>query len=147
MKKKSGKQLYALRSVRNRELKSVRCLDPGFSCQGKVGKLVGLYIQLEVFAKKLQHYYRIDAKKAGKDELRIDILKAAIKHFRLCFSGNHVNMLFKGGRGTKGKKSARQLRNGYLHNLSPEDKKEIIKNADSFSPKLETFLALELQST
>ena len=144
MIKITGKQLQALRNVRNRELKSVRCLDPGFSCQGKVGNFVGLYIQSEVFAKKLQHYYRIDVKKAGKDELRIDVLKAAIKHFRLCFSGNHVDMLFKGGHGTKGIKSARQLRNGYLHNLSPEDNKEIIKNADSFLPKLEKFLVLEV---
>lgn len=36
-----------------------------------------------------------------------------------------VNKIFKGDRGLRGQKSCRQLRNGYLHSLSNDDKLEI----------------------
>ena len=66
MAKKTEKQLDALQNVRNKELRGVLNLDPGFYCQGAVGKFIGLYIQSEVFAKKLQHYYRTDTKSLEK---------------------------------------------------------------------------------
>ena len=141
---RTEKQQDALKNVRNSELRGVLNLDPGFSCQGSIGKFVGLYIQSEVFAKKLQHYYRTDTKKNGKDELQINTLNAAVRHFGLSFPESDIGVLFKGGPGKRGNKSARQLRNGYLHALSPEDKKEITTKARSFSTKLKVFLALEL---
>ncbi len=137
-------EIEALRKIRNEQLRSVHDLNPGFSFQGLVGEFIGVYIQSEVFARKLQDYYRKDKKKDKNVELRIDVLKAGIKHFKLSFPEDHIDLLFRGGNGTKGKKSARQLRNGYLHNLSPEDKKEINKTASSFLPKLEAFLSLKL---
>ena len=66
---KSIKQKEALANSRNKELAAVRKLDPQFSCQGEIGTFIGLYLQSEVFAKKLQRYYRTDTNKKGKDEL------------------------------------------------------------------------------
>ena len=147
MEKKTEKQINAIRDSRNKELKAVQALDPGFSCQGLVGKFIGIYIQSEVFAKKLQHYYRTDTNKSGKDELKINVLKAALKHFNLSFPENDIEILFKGGAGKRGSKSARQLRNGYLHTLSPDDKKEILSKAKSFIPKLKKFISNEIEPT
>lgn len=145
--KKSEKQLEALRVARNKELKSVLALEPGFSCQGSVGEFIGVYIQAEVFARKLQQYYRTDTKKSGNDELRIDTLKAALKYFNIPMPEFNIPILFKGGRGNRGSKSARQLRNGYLHTLSVEDKKEIISKANSIIPELRKFINNEITAT
>lgn len=147
MADKSEKQLEALRIARNKELKSVLALDPGFSCQGLVGEFIGIYIQSEVFAKKLQQYYRTDTKKSGKDELQINVLKAALKHFNIPLPESDIPILFKGGPGKRGSKSARQLRNGYLHALSVEDKKEIMSKANSVIFKLRKFINNEIITT
>jgi hypothetical protein len=147
MKKKTEKQLDALRDTRNKELKAVHALDPGFSCQGLVGRFIGIYIQSEVFAKKIQHYYRTDTNKSGKDELQINVLKAALKHFNLSFPDSDVSSLFKGGAGKRGSKTARQLGNGYLHALSPDDKKEITSKAESYISKLQKFISNEIEET
>jgi len=147
MKKKTGLQLEALRKARNKELKSVHALDPGFSCQGLVGEFIGIYIQSEVFAKKLQHYYRTDTNTSGKDELNKTTLKAALKHFNLSMPDSDVSLLFDGGRGKRGSKSARQLRNGYLHALSPDDRKEIMSKAKAFIPILRKFISNDINTT
>lgn len=147
MKQKSRKQQDALTAQRNKELRIVHSLDPGFSCQGIVGEFIGIYIQSEVFAKKLQTYYRTDSNKTGKDELQINTLKAALKHFNILTLEDDIPNLFRGGPGKRGSKSARQLRNGYLHALSAEDKKEIESKANIFISKLRKFISHELSAT
>ncbi|MDT7525104.1 hypothetical protein NOG12_03210 [Pseudidiomarina sp. GXY010] len=144
MKQKTKKQQDALNKQRNKELRSVQLLDPGFSCQGIVGEFIGTYIQSEVFAKKLQTYYRTDTGKSGKEDLNLGTLKAAIKHFRFSVSEADISGLFKGGPGIRGSKSARQLRNGYLHALSVEDKKEIEEKANTFISKMKLLIGHEL---
>lgn len=147
MKKRTDKQAEALRQSRNKELKAVQLLDPGFSCQGSVGEFIGLYIQSEVFAKKLQQYYRTDTNKSGRDELQIQTLKAALKHFKVSFTDSDISALFKGGPGKRGSKSARQLRNGYFHALSPEDKKEIMSKVKTYILSLRKLINNEIQAT
>ncbi|MCF6226169.1 MAG: hypothetical protein L3J22_07720 [Xanthomonadales bacterium] len=144
MKKKSDKQHEALRLARNKELKAVHALDPGFSCQGVVGEFIGVYIQSEVFSKKLQHYYRTDTNKSGRDQLQINTLKAALKYFNITMLETNISSLFQGGAGKRYSKSVRQLRNGYLHALSPEDQKEIMSKASMFIPKLKRFINNEI---
>lgn len=141
---KTDKQLDAIRKTRNKELYAIHSLDPGFSCQGLVGKFIGVYMQSEVFARKLQRYYYSDTNKNGGDELNIHTLKAALKHFHLDISESDIAVLFRGGSGVRGSKSARQLRNGYLHSLSDEDKNEIISKAHTFLPKLQNFIGYEI---
>ncbi len=141
---KSDKQKQAIAQSRNKELSAVANLDPQFYCQGDIGTFISLYLQAEVFAKKIQRYYRTDTNKNGKDELNIKVLKAAISHFSLSFKHNDVDSLFKGGSGTQNNKSARQLRNGYLHSLSANDKKEITSKSAVFNSKLKAFLALRV---
>jgi len=100
-----------------------------------------------VFARKLQKYYRTDTKKSGKDELQVNTLKAALKHFNIDIPENDITDLFSGGPGKRGSKSARQLRNGYLHALTSEDKIEIEAKSRSFISKLKNFLRNEISAT
>lgn len=144
MTQKTKKQKDALTRQRNKELRSVQLLDPGFSCQGIVGEFIGTYIQSEVFAKKLQAYYRTDNNKKGKNDLQTATLTAALKHFKIPMLETDISELFRGGAGKRGDKSARQLRNGYLHALSVEDKKEIEEKASTLISKLKIFISHEL---
>lgn len=144
MNQKSQKQQEALAEQRNKELRAVQALDPSFSCQGIVGEFIGVYIQSEVFAKKIQNYYRVDSKKTGKDEIQLQTLKAALKHFNISIPDAEIASLFCGGGGIRGSKSARQLRNGYLHSLATEDKKEIESNAHKFISQSRKFISIEL---
>jgi hypothetical protein len=144
MEVRTDSQLVAITKRRNTELKSVRDLDPGFSCQGQVGMFIGLYLQSEVFARKLQSYYRTDTGKNDDGKLNISVLKAAVRHFKLSFKEEFIDQVFTGGTGTRGGKSARQLRNGYLHSLSTEDKNEITQNEKRLSVRLSEFLSIEI---
>ncbi|MCP5343643.1 MAG: hypothetical protein H7A05_03400 [Pseudomonadales bacterium] len=144
MVQKSLKQVAALNKSRNSALGAVLLQDPGFSCQGKVGAFIGVYIQAEVFASKLQTYYCKDKKKTISKNLNITTLSAALLHFSIEFNEDDVRFIFLGGAGEKGKKSARQLRNGYLHALSQQDKNEIVEKYDALYMAINKFLSIKI---
>lgn len=146
MKQKSEKQLEHIRNARNSEIASVSNMNPMFSCQGVVGEFIDIYLQCEVMSRKLQSYYRSDTDKTGNNDLQIQVLEASLKHFSMDYKSIDINILFKGGVGARGNKSARQLRNGYLHSLSAEDKNEIIENASIFKLNMERFLLLRIET-
>jgi len=125
---------------RHSELCKTLNLSSGFSCQGVVGQFVDRYILCEIIGKKIQKYYQHDLQKPTKPELNLTVLKAALKHFKCDFDGTLLADILRGGGGKKGEKSARQLRNGYLHSLNPEDKVEIEQNFDVLIKKIEEFL-------
>lgn len=144
MDSRTQKQAAAITKTRNSALATVLSQNPGFSCQGKVGAFVGLYIQAEVFACKLQSYYCKDKKKKSSAQLNIATLTSALSHFSIDIKDDEIRFLFLGGTGEKGKKSARQLRNGYFHSLSQEDKSEIVSKFDLLERALKMFLSIKL---
>lgn len=125
MPNRSDKQESALNKRRNSGLEDAASKDPGFSCQGKVGEFIGLYLRCELFATRIQHYYQAD-KQYKKGKLNTEMLSKALEYFAISFAQDKLHAVFKGGEGKRGKKSARQLRNGYLHQLSDPDKLEIL---------------------
>jgi len=142
-----------LQTARNNELKAVR--PTGFDCQGTVGKMIDLYLQSEVLAKKITgFYYKEKNLNNQTTDLNLGDLRKALKHFKLISYGKNpargkisecsINWLFKGGSGTPGKKSARQLRNGYVHTLNESDRLEMIKNGTFFVNNLKDFVGLQL---
>ena len=145
MIKRSSKQNLALIIRRNSGLETAAQNDPGFSCQGKVGEFIGFYLRCEVFATKLQHYYQTD-KQPQKSKLNTQSLTKALEHFNLYFKSESLLYVFKGGSGKRGSKSARQLRNGYLHELSSADKNEIIQQHSEYVKLMKSFLKLRLQT-
>lgn len=138
-KLRTAKQKLALTQRRNNGLNDAATKAVGFSCQGKVGEFVDLYIRCELFATRLQHYYQTDKqyKEAG---LNTESLVKALEYFGLYLKKSSLLSIFKGGEGKRGIKSARQLRNGYLHQLSDADKSEIIEKHSKLTVAMERFL-------
>lgn len=98
------------------------------------------YFVAEVLARRIMSYYQDDTGKTHSDIMRIQQLNAAISHFGITFSKKDIRALFLGGEGLRGTKSARQLRNGYVHNLSSDDRCEIEINASVIILLLNDFI-------
>jgi hypothetical protein len=141
--KKTTKQLSALNSRRNQCLYEAENCDPGFGCQGIVGQFIGYYLRCEVFATKLQNFYQKDN---GYKETSLNTkdLKNAFSHFDIHLDNEKIIKIFQGGTGKRGTKSARQLRNGYLHQLSSADKTEIENNGLWFVSEMRKILQLRI---
>lgn len=139
MSDRTKKQETALTLRRNTGLNDAELKDPGFSCQGNVGEFIGLYMRCELYATRLQHYYQTD-KQNKKGGLKTDMLSNALEHFGIPLDKEQVLFLFQGGKGKRGKKSARQLRNGYIHELSDADRSEITNKHSIFVKEMNRFL-------
>lgn len=139
MKVKTNNQKNALIKRRNTSLENVSFLDPGFSCQGEIGEFIGLYIRCELCATRLQHYYQKD-KQYKKSKLNTNMLSSALQCFDISLDKEILLLLFKGGEGKRGSKSARQLRNGYLHKLSESDRNEILIKHINMTTEMKKFL-------
>jgi len=113
---------------------------PGFSCQGVLGAFLDHYFVAEVLARKIMSFYQEDTNKSCLDKIQVQQLSAAIKYFKVSFPELDTRVLFLGGEGLRGNKSARQLRNGYVHSLSAEDRVEIERMAPQFNEMLNRFI-------
>ena len=142
---KSIKQRDALSKRRNKGLEDSVSKAPGFSCQGNVGGFIDMYLCCEVFATKIQHYYQTDSN-LKKTKLNIDYLRKSLQHFNLHFDEQCLSEIFRGGEGKRSCKSARQLRNGYLHQLSEADKNEILDKHRNLSASMKKFLTLRIKT-
>lgn len=99
---------------------------PGFSCQGKLGHFLDDYLVAESLLRRLISYYAADTTRKASENLQTIQITAAMSHFNMAVRQSDVIDAFQGGPGKRGFKSARQLRNGYLHDLNPDDREEII---------------------
>lgn len=142
---KSENQKNALIKRRNVGLSEAESNNPGFSCQGVVGEFIGYYLRCEVFATKLQHYYQSD-KDYKKIGLNTKSLTEALSYFQMHFDNEILIKLFQGGAGKRGTKSARQLRNGYLHQLSKSDRDEIECNGMWAISQMKKWLSLRIKT-
>jgi hypothetical protein len=139
---KTLKEIEAVKNQRNGFLEDVLKLSPNFREQGNVGLFIDLYLMCEVKARKLINYYNTDKKLNSKSKyINWKSIYASLTNFNVSsLSKTEVEKLFKGAEGKRGSKSARQLRNGYLHSLSQTDKKEIIENYAELNRIMQTFL-------
>lgn len=125
---------------RNGALVEITQRAPGFSCQGSLGMFLDHYFVAEVLARKIMSFYQDDTGKTHSDKMQIQQLNAAISHFNFALSEKDIRTLFLGGEGQRDTKSARQLRNGYVHSLSSADRREIEKNASTLISLLNNFI-------
>jgi len=145
MNRRTEKQESALRKRRNNGLSNVAFKNTEFSCQGKVGEFIGLYLICDIFATRLQNYYQTD-KQNKKTKLNMLTLTKALEHFGLHIENIILLSLFQGGEGKRGEKSARQLRNGYLHQLSESDKNEIINKHSILTHEMKKLLRMRINT-
>lgn len=114
--------------------------SPGFLCQGDLGAFLDRYFVAEVLARKVMSFYQDDTMKPGSDKIQVQQLSAAIGYFGIIFQESDIRTLFLGGKGLRGSKSARQLRNGYVHSLSAEDRVEIERMTPLLKDMLNRFI-------
>lgn len=144
MKIRSNKQQSALALRRNASLEDAASREIGFSCQGRIGEFIDSYLRCDLFATRLQNFYQRD-KVYKKTGLNTQVLSDAFQYFGLRFSKENILLLFQGGEGKRDKKSARQLRNGYLHELSEHDRVEILRKGGELNAKMNRFLQLRIE--
>jgi hypothetical protein len=97
---------------------------PDFKQQGKLGEFFDLFLVCEATAKKLINY-------AGYNDYNITNIQRAMSMYFPNESSDFLNNIFLGGDGNKrNHKSCRQLRNGYIHSLSKQDRQEIENRID-----------------
>jgi len=113
-----------LNENQRRALREIIDSDPGFKAQGVIGEFLDLWLICEVLVKKLIMYQK------GDSELPMSWqwtqVGPALKHFGIMYEEEKLKPAFSGDRKAKrGEKSARVLRNGYLHTLSKPDRSEI----------------------
>lgn len=135
--------MVALSAQRRGVLIEITQRSPGLSCQGDLGAFLDRYFVAEVLARKVTSFYQDDTKKQkpSADKIQIQILGAAIRHFGIIFPEPDIKNLFLGGKGRRGAKSARQLKNGYVHSLSVEDRAEIECVTSVLDPMLNVFIS------
>lgn len=98
--------------------------DPGFKAQGKLGEFLDSWLICEVLAKKLIMYHK-DAKELPT-KWQYTQLTAALNEFGYSYDKNQVEAAFRSNNNAKrGNKSARVLRNNFIHTLSGDDRNEI----------------------
>lgn len=105
-------------------LREVIASEPGFKAQGAIGEFLDLWLVCEVLVKKLIMYHK------GEKELpfkwQYNQIPPALDHFGIGYQGERIKPAFSGNQKAKrGAKSARVLRNRYIHTLSKEDRFEI----------------------
>lgn len=116
-----------LSANRKAELKKITIQSPGFKCQGDLGYFFDLFLVCEATARKLIFYYNIENSRSENQFYSITEVRFALNFFSLSVMPNDdfVKYIFKSGKGTRGNKTCRQLRNDYIHNLSQFDRAEI----------------------
>lgn len=97
--------------------------DPGFKAQGDLGAFLDSWLVCEVLAKKLIMYHK-DADQLPS-KWQYTELTAALKGFGYSYDKNRVKAAFKSGEEKRSNRSARALRNSFIHSLSKKDRLEI----------------------
>lgn len=129
--------------IRRNSLNVIAAKRIGFGCQGKVGTFIDNYIVCEATATKLVQFYKTDKKFKSSGPLRKDDIHDALVHFGIQINKLDVGAVFTGGSGKKGTKSARQLRNGFLHSISESDRIEIEAKYAYFMKLMSEFLSTD----
>jgi len=108
---------------------------------GKAECFVLCFIFFEAQSRKIWHYYR--CRKVYKQESKAGIpiveLKKAMAHFGMQFDDDKLNILLDSRLVARGKKSARNLRNGMVHQWLAADCKEAGKRLDEFRSCFQEF--------
>jgi hypothetical protein len=107
------------------------------------------YISFESQARKVWQYYRCRNKSRTESKAGIPILELenALKYFDIKLDSEILKLLLDSNRGTRGKKSARNLRNGMFHQWREKDCGEASQRYEEFSHAFDVFQqALKLRS-
>ena len=129
---------YNFSTKQKKEIKKILNRTPGFSKQGQLGEFFDKYLLCEALARKIIEY------KKGKSDkfetLNYTSIESALKFYKYNSYIDIIVKIFKSGDGKRGEKTPRQLRNGYFHNLSEEDRKEIETRSNDMISLMNDFI-------
>jgi hypothetical protein len=110
---------------------------------GKVESFTLHYISFEAQARKIWHYYRCRKKvqKESKAGIPLGELIKGLKYFEIQFDNDKIHRLLDSNLRTRKRKSARNLRNGIVHQWLEEDCKEVETRYEEFIDCIEEFSA------
>jgi hypothetical protein len=135
---------YNFSIQQKKEIKKILNRTPGFSKQGQLGEFFDKYLLCEALARKIIEYKRNYSKKQGKSDkfetLNYTSIESALKFYKYNSYINIIVKIFKSGDGIRDEKTPRQLRNGYFHNLSEEDRKEIETRSNDLISLMNDFI-------
>lgn len=139
---------------RAKALNDVFAAKPDLTSDSELSDFLSAYFLCEALANKLIEYMETDdpprsakpkktkcsscgtenecpKKKASSHFKTLDVgkIKKALIHFSLDFPCDDTDTVFKSGNGIVGERTARQLRNGYAHSLSPYAREKIAERA------------------
>ena len=106
----------------------------------EIAQFISRYIDCEIIARRLIRFFKRDKEKRQVSSLYLPTLRRATTYFDIDVSEALLSGIFAGGEGKRGEKSARQLRNGYVHKKSPQDCEEMLANFNSWITLMDTFL-------
>lgn len=100
------------------------------------------YIDCEATAHKLVRFYKRDKYNRTDASVILNVRKVAnaCAYYRLKLEKDEIYNLFRGGKGIRGKKTPRQLRNGYLHEKSRADAEEMEHRLDFLHERMRRWL-------
>ena len=111
------------------------------ACNKKAVSFMFEYVSFEAQARKIWHYYRCRKKKKSESRAGIPILELekAQDYFDIKLDPEILKLLLDSKREKRGKKSARNLRNGMFHQWLEKDCNEASQRYEEFSHAFETF--------
>lgn len=146
---KGTKKQCEIQARRNRLLTAYRL--PGFSCEGDVGSFIDSYLACEYIINRLAEMFYADVNRIKPAFLSLKDMNEILRHFNLLGRGpnqisySDLGNLFSGGGGTAGQRSAKQLRNAYLHNIDDTGAKcEIVGSKNRLRALMTKFRGLRI---
>ena len=112
-----------------------------------INLFVEKYILTEIAVKNvLSDYYKKkkEPKEVESIEMGITTIKAALKQAGYVIDGDIIDKMYK-AKQKRGEKSARDLRNGIIHDLNVKDVQEVIDRKEELDELLDIFLIMLLK--
>jgi len=128
----------AFSSQQKKEIERIGQSFPGLACQGSVGVFLDHWLVCETLAKKIIMYH----KKLNDLPFHwsYEQVTAALNYFNINIKPELNEKIFRGGHGKRNENTPRQIRNSYLHSLSPADIQEIEIRINEFVSLLKEWL-------
>ncbi len=148
-------------------LKALLSAKPDFASDHLLSSFLSSYLLCEALANRLVEYYELDvgaecmakekstlnnrkpeippAKDSKKNQfktLRVPTIRKSINHFALHFASADLNSLFKSSNNPGENRTARQLRNSYIHSLSSNAHDEICSRIQEFLDTMGRFIEI-----
>ena len=137
----SNKEKYML-EIKNKYEDNKNFFEDG-DINSKVYAFINKFVACEFLMKQMIYHYNHDTEKEFCEirdiQLNMNKLYATIKFFNYDINKEDLKFIFNGDK-TRGRKSCKELRNGFLHSFDSNDGYEIYNRFDSLMDCMDCFI-------